>query len=56
VASESIVSGKAVAALTWVWFDPTVDLGMALEIMLADETFLAMRALELSISKVRLDV
>jgi hypothetical protein len=50
------MSGEAVSTLAWVWLDTTVNLGMSLQIMLADEAFLAVRALELSISEMGLDM
>jgi len=56
VARESIMARKAVAALTWVWLDSSVDLGVALEIVLADEAFLAGWALILPVIEMGLDV
>lgn len=50
------MSCEAVATFAWIWFDATVDFGMSLEIVLADETFLAMKTLKLAISEVRLHV
>ena len=50
------MSGEAVSTLAWVWLDTAMNLGMALQVVLADETFLAMRTLELSVSKMGLYV
>ena len=60
MASQSIVSGEAVTALARVWLHTAMDLSMTLQVMLTDKTFLAVRALELPVSKMclnmRLDV
>lgn len=50
------MSGKAVAAKAWIWFDTTVNLCMSLQVVLAYKTLLAVRALELTIAEMGLDM
>jgi hypothetical protein len=54
--SQGIVSGKAVPTLTRIWLHAAMNFGMAFEIVLSDEAFLAVGALELSVSEMGLDV
>ena len=56
VAGESIVSSEAVSTLAWIGLNSAMNFGVSFEIVLADKTLLAVTTLELSISKVRLDV
>jgi hypothetical protein len=50
------MSGEAVSTLAWIWLDTAVDFCMSLQIVLTDEAFLAVRALELSISQMGLNM
>lgn len=56
VSGESIVSRKSIAAVAVVGFDTGVDLGVSLQIMLADEAFWAVGALVLAVVQMCLDV
>lgn len=50
MAGEGIVAREAVTAGTWIGLDAAVDLGVALEVVLADEALTAVRALELAVT------
>jgi hypothetical protein len=56
VACESILSGKAIAAGALVGLVATVNLCVALQVVLSDEALAAVIALELAITKMGLDV
>ena len=53
---ECMMPREAVAAFAWVWLDARVDLGMALEVVLAHEALLAGWTLILPVVEVRLYV
>jgi len=56
VASQGILSGKAVAARALVRLVATVNLCVTLEVMLSNKALAAVVALELAIAKMGLDV
>ena len=56
MASQGILSGKAVAARALVRLVATVNLCVTLEVMLSNEALAAVIALELAIAKMGLDV
>jgi hypothetical protein len=50
------MSSEAIPTLTFEWFVTTVDFRMSFQVVLADKTFLTMGTLELTISKMSLNV
>ena len=53
---QGIMSGEHIAAETFIWFVTGVYLGVALKVVSADEAFIAVITLVLTISKVCLDM
>jgi hypothetical protein len=56
MSGKSIVPGEAVAALARIRLDAGVNLSMTLQVVLADETFGAVDASVLAVSKMSLDM